>query len=283
MGVTPSSTGAQGSQLTEAKSTPWLRVLERCIRKSRQDSVQNRCSEAKATRRHTLHILSYLLSNPSIRSIYRSPTSMMDTIGLVSDAITIVSFFGDLIPSAASDKGTQVTVKAGLGGINSDEADHVSLTIVSIPRIIAELTPDCCRVAKSVLSMPTTMKTNTWASLTTTTSAMATPTLSRLAKALNPPKEGTSALQTTMTVHVSPGSPCSQRTRPTEAPGLVTLVENAASAGSRALSRPGLIRMKMAKNRSIGPRVRRIDKPRFVATLMRCQARGLTKISLMEL
>jgi hypothetical protein len=49
------------------------------------------------------------------------------------------------------------------------------------------------------------------------------------------------------------------------------------------LSRPGLIRMKMAKNRSIGPRVRRIDKPRFVATLMRCQARGLTKISLMEL
>jgi hypothetical protein len=52
----------------------------------------------------------------------------MDTIGVVSDAITIVTFFENLIPSRDPDQGTKVTIKAGLGGINSDEDDHVSPT-----------------------------------------------------------------------------------------------------------------------------------------------------------
>lgn len=50
----------------------------------------------------------------------------MDAIGLVSDAITIVSFFTDQVPSSP-DQGTAVMIKAGLGGINADESDHVRL------------------------------------------------------------------------------------------------------------------------------------------------------------
>jgi hypothetical protein len=61
----------------------------------------------------------------------------MDTIGVVSDAITIVTFFGNLIPSRNPDQGTKVTIKAGLGGINSDEDDHVSLMIGFLPPYLA--------------------------------------------------------------------------------------------------------------------------------------------------
>jgi hypothetical protein len=72
----------------------------------------------------------------------------MDTIGLVSDAITIVTFFGDLIPKTDPDKGTEVTIKAGLGGINSDEDDHVSLMTDPSPRIVAQSTANDYRAAK---------------------------------------------------------------------------------------------------------------------------------------
>jgi hypothetical protein len=72
----------------------------------------------------------------------------MDTIGLVSDAITIVTFFGDLIPKTDPNKGTEVIIKAGLGSINSDEDDHVSLVTVTLPRTIAQPTANDYRVAK---------------------------------------------------------------------------------------------------------------------------------------
>ena len=58
------------------------------------------------------------------------PVSPIDTVGLIGDAIGIVSFIGSLIPEDSPD-GTAVTIKAGLASLTADESNHVSVYTIT--------------------------------------------------------------------------------------------------------------------------------------------------------